>query len=478
MNNNITIIDGICGSGKTSLIVDKLKDLPNDERVIYISPYLDECHRIAGTTYHDDPENKTPDLDFFGDIIYLDGEPLNHLKFIHPVDRGFYKSSDLLNLLRKKENIVSTQALFYNYSEEVISLIKKHNYHLITDESLDLIRCFEIDYPSLGMARKVGLVTIDENSNLVWNDDNEFAEASYYQKLKQQCTLNRLFLFQKTVMWEYPIEVFNSFKTIVGLTYMFRGTLMYYYMKSHGIEAEVLYVYKDYNNNPITKEYDTLINLCDDTRMNSFATSRTALSGSWISKNKPSMKLLKNALWKYFNRLEFVDVKKRMWTSLLGKNNKTKKDLTGSGYTNSFVAWNKKATNMYKNKETLAFCTNVFLNPNLVQYLNSKKQEVDQELYALSEMLQWIFRSRLREGNTINIYVPSTRMRNLFKSWIKFETDKHNHYFDREYQTPNIMGFSGDRPLYWYQRIKTEPIEDEPLKDFKDILEEIRLSSL
>ncbi|MCT9509257.1 hypothetical protein KTJ05_18660, partial [Acinetobacter baumannii] len=38
-----------------------------------------------------------------------------------------------------------------------------------------------------------------------------------------------------------------------------------------------------------------------------------------------------------------------------------------------------------------------------------------------SEMVQWIWRSAIREGNPINIYVPSSRMRSLLQRWLNDE---------------------------------------------------------
>ena len=43
---------------------------------------------------------------------------------------------------------------------------------------------------------------------------------------------------------------------------------------------------------------------------------------------------------------------------------------------------------------------------------------IDQDRYALSEMIQWIFRSAIRKGKPIDIYIPSQRMRELFKKWL------------------------------------------------------------
>ena len=46
---------------------------------------------------------------------------------------------------------------------------------------------------------------------------------------------------------------------------------------------------------------------------------------------------------------------------------------------------------------------------------------VNEDVFALSEMVQWIWRSAIREGNPINIYVPSARMRDLLTRWMNDE---------------------------------------------------------
>lgn len=38
--------------------------------------------------------------------------------------------------------------------------------------------------------------------------------------------------------------------------------------------------------------------------------------------------------------------------------------------------------------------------------------------YALSEMIQWVWRSAIRDGKEIWVYIPSRRMRELFQNWL------------------------------------------------------------
>lgn len=62
-----------------------------------------------------------------------------------------------------------------------------------------------------------------------------------------------------------------------------------------------------------------------------------------------------------------------------------------------------------------AWCSFYRANPHrfCLDYLNIKL------MYALSTMLQWIWRSAIRRGEEIWLYVPSRRMRTLLKDWME-----------------------------------------------------------
>ena len=73
-----------------------------------------------------------------------------------------------------------------------------------------------------------------------------------------------------------------------------------------------------------------------------------------------------------------------------------------------------RATNKFAHKVNLVYSVNVFLNPFVIKYFNRNKIKLNENNYALSQLLQWIWRSRIRNGEEINIYIPSRRMRELF----------------------------------------------------------------
>ena len=88
----------------------------------------------------------------------------------------------------------------------------------------------------------------------------------------------------------------------------------------------------------------------------------------------------------------------------------------------TFVACNCRATEEYKDRYNLAYLVDRNLNPGLIRFFAQENIYINQDAWAQSEMIQWIFRSRIRDGSaedrSINIYVPSARMRCLLKEWL------------------------------------------------------------
>ena len=63
------------------------------------------------------------------------------------------------------------------------------------------------------------------------------------------------------------------------------------------------------------------------------------------------------------------------------------------------------------------FC-NIFFNPVIKKFFETRNIKMNEDLYSLSELIQWIYRSRIRNGGKINLYIPSKRMRQLLIDWL------------------------------------------------------------
>jgi hypothetical protein len=133
------------------------------------------------------------------------------------------------------------------------------------------------------------------------------------------------------------------------------------------------------------------------------------------TKERFLLNTLKKNVLNYFTNKVKTNSKENMWTTF----KESRDALSGQGYTKGFVAVNARATNEFANKKFLAYCVNVYLNPLVKQFFINRNIEVKEDEYALSEMIQWIWRSRIRNNEDIYIYMPSSRMRNLLNSWLE-----------------------------------------------------------
>jgi hypothetical protein len=102
-----------------------------------------------------------------------------------------------------------------------------------------------------------------------------------------------------------------------------------------------------------------------------------------------------------------------------------------------FIPTNARATNDYRRVAAVAYLCNTFYHPIIKAYFESMGVPVYEDLYALSQMVQWIWRSRVREQAPINVFIPSERMRGLLKRWLNAgstvelvnEIDPRNYFF-------------------------------------------------
>jgi hypothetical protein len=60
----------------------------------------------------------------------------------------------------------------------------------------------------------------------------------------------------------------------------------------------------------------------------------------------------------------------------------------------------------------------MYCNPNIKNYFLDKGIEIDENAFALGQLLQWIWRSAIRMNQPIWIYIPCARMRTLLTDWL------------------------------------------------------------
>ena len=394
----VTVIDSICGSGKTSKFIEIMNNNTNN-KYIYITPYLDEIQRVLNSC-----DNR---------VFY---EP--------KTERGEgSKLKDFNKLLSQGKNIVSTHSLFSMVNDETLKYLKEYSYTLVMDEVFQVVEQIKITKSDREILLR-DKVSVAEDGKLTWIDKDYKGTLSKYKNAieKGDC-----YIYDDCFMlWTFPCLIMNALEHTYILTYMFKGQLQRYYYDMNKIRYEYKSIKKINGKYEIIEYLEkedltylrNLINICDNEKLNKIGEGRYTLSKSWYIKqdnNKTdAFDLLKNNIYNYFRNITKSKSKDNMWTTFKDYKN----DLKGAGYSKGFISCNARATNEYKDKKNLAYTINTFNNPMILKFFRNKNVNVDEDSFALSELIQWIFRSQLRDNKTINIYVPSSRMRELLVKWI------------------------------------------------------------
>lgn len=395
MTIKIKIVDSLMGTGKSTYFINYMKNNKNT-KYIYITPFLSEIQRLL---------KEIP-------------------SFREPKHLGEGKLDNLHTLLINDYNIATTHALFKMSTEETIELINAGEYTLILDESMDVVDTFDITKDDYELLIQNKVIEVDEDKIVHWLDDNYEGKFNFFKKMCKNGTVIELKRTKEVsfLVWSFSIDAFKCFKEIYILTYLFDASMMKHYFEMMNVNYQK-YAIQNYELIPFEQKqpydksnYKKLINIYQG-KLNKIGDKRTALSLNWFKKNPNLRKKLKNNIYNYFQHQVKAKSNTIIWTTFKSM----KHHLKGKGYTKSFLSCNARATNDYKDRYNLAYCCNRFLSPDYVKYFAMHNVEVDEDLYALSEMLQWIWRSRIREGKPINIYIPSKRQRDLLLWWLDNE---------------------------------------------------------
>ena len=389
------------GAGKTQSAITRMNEDTNG-KYIFVTPYLKEVERIKESCAVRD--------------------------FLSPENTGQGKLDGLHTLLIRRKNIVSTHALFSTYTPYTAELIHDGDYTLILDEVFCVVEPVNITRNDFDILISSDQIEIEEDGEHVrWLDQNY--DGTRFQDIMQKALSHTLILYKNMLLfWTFPVDIFKAFQEVIILTYMFDAQFQKYYFQMCSIETErvgskmIDGVYRFCPASEMPKTIPWLknkISIVDDVRLNRIGDRDYSLSSSWYKReyrkeDRPLLDTLRKNLINFFKNKCNANSSDTMWTTF-----KTYKGaLQGKGYTKGFLSYNIRATNEYRSRSCLAYCVNAYFNPYFKQYFFDHGCTVDEDKYALSEMIQWIWRSAIRDGKEITVYVPSKRMRELLVKWI------------------------------------------------------------
>lgn len=456
----IKIIDTHPGGGKTSAIIQYInEELEDRKHILYVTPLLTECSRIIKAcpkrefkqpNYAHGKGSKSEDLKNL--LEKKENVVCSHSLFQKMTDQ----TAELIkngNYILIMDEVMNAIEMFDLYPDDT-TLTTHEKSQIAKEDVTTLIEMHYCSYNETSGLLQRHLKLPDSASPL-----NYTYELSQYKTLEYAIDHELIYFPQKKyLVWMFPVEFFGDeyFSEIFLLTYQFQAQIQSYYFDVHQIKYDyytVVEIDNQYKIVPLDgidemdiqwrQEMQKLITIDDYPNHNAIGNAdsiayeeidnpKIPLSKNWFNKSDEAMlkKLADNTqgFWRKYNAKQ----KNKMWTTFKDYAVKVKNlHVTPSRFGSipdikketplkkiNFVSLNTRATNDFSDRTHLAYLVNRFTHPYIKHFFDIYDMKFDQDAYALSEMLQWIWRSAIRNTEPVYIYIPSLRMRTLFRNWL------------------------------------------------------------
>lgn len=432
------------GTGKSTWVTMLIKSTPNN-RYIVVLPMLTELRRYE--------------------------------QALHGIDRlvclwdGTQKKNRFDEALTHANIILITHALYEEYLNDVsFEILEKGQWNLILDEVITAFEQVKLDHTSIRGLVDIGAIIPKPVSDTIEKYVPNKTTYQYHEKSSDYMIdqSKKAFLKEALAKDVFGIstgkdnqerryytfclreERLTPFQSIRILTYPFKNTDLYYWFKIKQIRVSHLELLRlddtdslnDFSLIPHSGSYSgssftDLIELVDTPKRsmgkkygeswNDFSATSMREFFAPAAKSKINIEIQKevrNSLVTLFRnrRKTMVTPEEFMFTckkdsipAFQDSKNRLTKDFIGE---ETFVPFNERATNSRGHKNYLAYLYNAFPFPSVVKAIEAHGIQYDQDRYSLYILIQWIWRSAIRHGERIQIYIPSVRMRNILEKWL------------------------------------------------------------
>lgn len=465
-NSKINIVDGIMGSGKSTAIINHVKYIKQNnptQKILIVLLYHKEIIRYSSAL-----ANYGNFFSISESITYKKGaleKALKNNKDIICTQALFLEHSELF-----QSNCNDYILIIDEVINSAIQQVQLPTYEILEksdNENKTKLTTYKFTSNDIDIMLEQKILLVSDDNLIHWN--NEYNKESIYNLLKDFFSNSTIYLqqsinynsentkyaFIKTI----PIELFETFQDIYILTYLWKAQIMKYYFDMNNISyrylepieiftAESLSFQFQIANKDSNFDTDKLFKANAKELINMPTVEKKQLY-SYINSNKKAVNLsysfyttqiqeeqnhivltqLKNNIKNVIENIFKLPIKERriMWTiykeytDLIVKKQFDKPKCRHLNIDN-FVSISSKGTNDFADRNILIYLVDRYINPVLKNFINSKCQklniEFDENLYSLSELIQWIWRSQIRNNKPIYLYIASLRMFNLFNDWL------------------------------------------------------------
>lgn len=263
---------------------------------------------------------------------------------------------------------------------------------------------------------------------LEWvNQSVEVACPSHkYYRLRQMCNSGCLYTTKRSdtmLTVQLPSKLLESAKRVIILTYLFKGNILDSFLKLKGFESVPF-------GEPLTlqsicgKKMRELLVI--DQPPKNFKL-RNKLTYSWyMNPMKGDLGIVKNAIvrtcknWGVSADNVLYTYPKYRSALSQAKCEKIKPagyTLNSGGY--CWLAASTRATNNHAHVTHMIHAYNRHTNVAVASYLQDWDCPVKTDVFALSEMIQWLWRGCIRNGEVMHVCVFSSRMEKLLRDWLE-----------------------------------------------------------
>lgn len=408
---HVTIIDRPCGSGKTTQFI---QSFDHDKRYLVVTPLLSEVQRIID---HSAIEFREPERS----------------------STAANKTEGLEQLLTEGVNVVTTHALF----EDIAFLARRgllDDYHIIVDEVLDV--CRQVDGKSPRSFQRFyiedGYATVDKDGRVkptaLWDAEYEVVKDTLSPTLYRLAKSGMLYVVEDTFfMWVLPEDLLRVGRSFTVYTYLADGSMLLAYLQKlgipyvHDVDPEVDGRFREKARRLITLE--PIPSLAKFRFSYTGQSSHKKLEGGDNQVSRALSKLRERRLRGIPEGHVLITCAKVNWYKNGNDDIQQRKPgcyASGSRMFTSakWIANTTRGTNDHAHCSHMIYLYDQHMNPYVKRWLGLGWDRSADDRYALTELIQWIYRSRVRKGEPVTIFIPSKRMRDLLCGWLDTTIDE------------------------------------------------------
>ena len=466
-NKNVLVVDSVMGSGKTSWVIDYMNQHP-EMNFIYITPNLIEVNRIKencndfNEPVSSENVSKTKALKKL-----LDSDATHNIVMTHSL---FTKmDDDCVMMIGDKE--------YHIIIDESLDCFKRL---IISKQDIELMLEKRIIVKDEDERNRVYFNDSDEmyvemGDTLV----HKYAGLAQYEKYAKYIRNKEIFTTDTNALLIalFPSDVFTVAESVTVLSYNFANSEMDAYLKFNHLTTS----FKSVSGDRVSgyslvsyipacgKEFKRLVNIYNGRSNNIGNRSKTSLgkgiplSKSWYQNSSPlAKKKVSNAAYNFFKnhtktspefnmvtvyndghaKVRKIDADNYQYEAGDGnyvhiKSSILRKPFLTVGKINlatyhelseeeqrlkhCFVPFNIRATNIYRHKTACAFLVDAYTDHSVKSFFKQYDIELSDDTFLLNTIIQWLWRSAIREGRQVHLFIPSQRARKILMKWLGYE---------------------------------------------------------